>query len=170
MRCCLRSSCSARMARFLRRSFWSLQHCCPLSCRKACLHHCKQCNGVQHVNTKRGFPNGATDEQRPSMQTNAPMAENLNTNNKLQIQTASYYWKLAPNASVTTHQYRTKKTNPNSASTNEQCHQITSGFLWSQLLVVKLLVHLHCVRFLESNGKKVRNLQDTLDLPKDENF
>ena len=85
---------------------------------------CKQCNGVQQVNTETNFPNGATTEQRHSTQNNAQIAEKLNTNNKLQIQTANYYWTLAPNASnatVTTRQYRTK-TNPNSASTNELCH------------------------------------------------
>ena len=73
---------------------------------------CKQCNGVQQVNTETNFPNGATTEQRHSTQNNAPLAEKLNTNNKLQIQTANYYWTRAPNASnatVTTRQYRTKQ-------------------------------------------------------------
>ena len=55
---------------------------------------CKQCNGVQQVNTETNFPNGAANEQRHSTQNNAPIAEKLNTNNKLQIQTADYYWTL----------------------------------------------------------------------------
>jgi len=63
------------------------------------------------IQNKKTNPNGASNEQRHSMQKNAPMAEILNINNKLQIQTANYYWTLAPiasNATVTTRQYRTK--------------------------------------------------------------